>query len=299
MNSVAASRAKLVWNYIEVVKPRESGLHFLMGAIAALIASGGIIAAGGVFPLREFILAAIAIACGVPGCNGLTNYLDRDIDAKMRRTCLRALPSRRIYPPEKSLPLIITLIVIGLALALVVNPWCFMFGVIGVIAAALWRKTSLEVFLGIIAGCVPVLIGWFAIRPVFDLQIILQILSICLLVAVWIPLHVWSVMVAYRDDYRQAGLRYFPLDWEINKSVKLLFGLSLLLYLVSVFVFFACHFHLFYLIVANILGILLVSACLRLLSSQSSKSAWQVYKLTAFPYLGIIFVTMCLDVWLL
>jgi protoheme IX farnesyltransferase len=295
MNSVAASRAKLVWSYIEVLKPRESGLHFLMGAIAALIASGGIIATGGVFPLREFILAAIAIACGVPGCNGLTNYLDRDIDARMRRTCLRALPSRRIYPPEKSLPLIIALIVIGLALALVVNPWCFMFGVIGVIAAALWRKTSLEVFLGIIAGCVPVLIGWFAIRPVFDLQI----LSICLLVAVWIPLHVWSVMVAYRDDYRQAGLRYFPLDWEVNKSVKLLFGLSLLLYVGSVFVFFAGHFHLFYLVVANILGILLVTACLRLLSSQSSKSAWQVYKLTAFPYLGIIFVTMCLDVWLL
>jgi heme O synthase-like polyprenyltransferase len=106
-------------------------------------------------------------------------------------------------------------------------------------------------------------------------------------------------MVAYRDDYRQAGLRYFPLDWEVSRSVKLLFGLSLLLYVVSIFVFFAGHFHLFYLVVANILGILLVTACLRLLSSQSSKSAWQVYKLTAFPYLGIIFVTMCLDIWLL
>jgi protoheme IX farnesyltransferase len=260
-----------------------------MGIIAALIASGGNL------PVQSFILASLAIAAGIPGCNGLTNYLDRDIDARMRRTCLRALPSRRIYPPEKSLPLIIALIVIGLTLAWLVNPWCFIFGAIGVIAAALWRKTSLEVFLGIIAGCVPVLIGWFAIRPVFDLQI----LSICLLVAVWIPLHVWSVMVAYRDDYRQAGLRYFPLDWEVNKSVKLLFGLSLLLYGGSIFVFFAGHFHLFYLVVANILGVLLVSACLRLLSSQSSKSAWQVYKLTAFPYLGIIFITMCLDAWLL
>ena len=127
----------------------------------------------------------------------------------------------------------------------------------------------------------------------------LQVLSICLLVAVWIPLHVWSVMVAYRDDYRQAGLNYFPLDWEVGKSVKLLFGLSLLLYGVSIFVFFAGKFHLPYLIVANVLGILLISACVRLLTSQSSKSAWQVYKLTAFPYLGIIFVTMCLDAWLL
>ena len=149
MNPVAPSRRKAAWNYIEVLKPRESGLHFLMGIIAALIASGGIVAAGGFFPVREFILVAVAIAAGIPGCNGLTNYLDRDIDARMRRTCLRALPSRRIYPPEKSLPLIIALIVIGLTLAWLVNPWCFIFGAIGVIAAALWRKTSLEVFLGI------------------------------------------------------------------------------------------------------------------------------------------------------
>ena len=295
MNAVVASRGKSILNYIGVLKPRESGLHILMGVIAALIAAGGVVAAGTAFPIREFVLAAIAIACGIPGCNGLTNYLDRNIDARMQRTCLRALPSRRIYPPEKSLPFIVALIVLGLTLAWLLNIWCFVFGLAGVIAAALWRKTSWEVFLGIVAGCAPVLIGWFAIRPIFDLQI----LSICLLVAIWIPLHVWSVMVAYRDDYRNAGLHYFPLDWEVNKSVKLLFGLSFSLYLVSLFVFFAGGFHLPYLIVANILGILMISACSRLLSSQSSKSAWQVYKLTAFPYLGIIFVTMCIDAWLL
>ena len=295
MSEVIASRRKSILNYIEVLKPRESGLHTLMGIVAALIATGGVIAAGSNFPLREFILAVIAIACGIPGCNGLTNYLDRDIDAKMQRTCLRALPSRRIYPPEKSLPFIVALIVLGLALAWFINIWCFIFGLAGVIAAALWRKTSLEVFLGIVAGCAPVLIGWFAIKPVFDLQI----LSICLLVAVWIPLHVWSVMVAYREDYRNAGLHYFPLNWQVSKSVRLLFGLSFFLYLVSIFVFFAGGFHLPYLIVANTLGILMISACGRLLSSQSSQSAWQVYKLTAFPYLGVIFITMCLDAWLL
>ena len=295
MSAVAISRGKSILNYIEVLKPRESGLHILMGIVAALIVIGGVITAGGVFPLREFVIAVLAIACGVPGCNGLTNYLDRNIDAKMQRTCLRALPSSRIYPPEKSLPFIVTLIVLGITLAWFINIWCFISGLVGVIAAALWRKTSWEVFLGIVAGCAPVLIGWFAIKPVFDLQI----LSICLLVAVWIPLHVWSVMVAYREDYRQAGLHYFPLDWQVNKSVKLLFGLSFLLYLISIFVFFVGGFHLPYFIIANILGILMITACGRLLSSQSSKSAWQVYKLTAFPYLGIIFITMCLDAWLL
>ena len=294
MNNVAVSRRRAVLSYIEVLKPRESGLHFLMGTIAALIAGGRLVAAGGIFPLREFVLATIAIAAGVAGCNGLTNYLDRGVDARMQRTCLRALPSKRIYPPEKSLPLIVALIASGLSLSWFINPWCFAFGTAGVIAAALWRKTSLEVLLGIIAGCAPVLIGWFAISPAFDLQI----LSICLLIAIWIPLHVWSVMVAYRDDYRQAGLNYFPLGWEVRKSVKLLFSLAVLLYLCSVLIYFAGGRHLAYLVVANILGILMLSACIRLLTLQSSKSAWQVYKLTAFPYLGVIFITMCLAAWL-
>ena len=290
MDEILVGKKRIILNYLEVLKPRESSLHFLMGVIAALIAAGG--------SLQDFHLFArvvLAIACGITGANGLTNYLDRDIDAKMRRTCLRALPSRRIYPPEKSLPIVVTLIVAGLTLTWFINLFCFISGLVGVVASALWRKTSWEVFLGIVASCAPVLIGWFAIKPVFDLRI----LSLLLLVVVWIPLHVWSVMIAYRDDYRRAGLRYFPLDWEVGKSVKLLFGLALLLYGVSIFVFFAFQFHLAYLVVANILGILMVSACLRLLSSQSSKSAWRVYKFTAFPYLGIVFVTMCVNAWLL
>ena len=295
MSTVVVSKTKSALNYIDVLKPRESGLHILMGVVVALIAAGGLIAAGENIPIQNLVLGIVAISCGIPGCNGLTNYFDRSIDARMQRTCLRALPSRRVYPPEKSLPLIVGLIVVGLILAWLVNIWCFIFGLVGVIAAALWRKTSLEVFLGILAGCAPVLIGWFSVRPIFDLQI----LSICLLVAVWIPLHVWSVMVAYRDDFRNAGLSYFPLSWEVKRAVKLLFGLSLLLYLVSIFVFFAGRFHLPYLIMANILGIVMISACGRLLTSQSSKSAWQVYKLTAFPYLGIIFLTMWSDAWLL
>jgi hypothetical protein len=31
----------------------------------------------------------------------------------------------------------------------------------------------------------------------------------------------------------------------------------------------------------------------------TSGAAWQVYKLSACPYLGIIFLTMGLDIWLM
>src|SRR5438552_16044175 len=45
-----------------------------------------------------WLMTGIAIIAGTAGCNALTNYHDRDIDAVMLRTRHRPLPSGRITP---------------------------------------------------------------------------------------------------------------------------------------------------------------------------------------------------------
>jgi protoheme IX farnesyltransferase len=285
---ITLSKQGALLDYIGILKPIETSLLTFIGICSAIIAAAGHPSA------KVFFLTLIAIGLGSAGSNGLTNYLDRDVDTRMMRTSNRALPSRRIDPPQKVLPLIIGLILMGLALAWVLNPLCFLVGLIGVIASSVWRKTISCTFLGIVAGCTPVLIGWFAVSPAFDTRVLL----LCGLVAIWTPIHVWNVMIANREDYRGAGLNYFPLSWQVKDVVKILFGLSILLYLVSMLIYVAADFHLVYLIVANILGALMIYANARLLFSRTSMAAWQVYKLSAFPYLGIIFLVMSLDIWL-
>lgn len=285
---IALSKQWTFLDYITVLKPVETSLLTFIGICSAFIAAAGYPSA------KVFVLTLIAIFLGSAGSNGLTNYLDRDVDARMKRTSNRALPSKRIYPPQKALPLIIGLILIGLALAWMLHPLCFLFGIIGVMASSIWRKTISCTFLGIVAGCAPVLIGWFAVSPAFDARILL----LCGLVAIWTPIHVWTVMIANREDYLDAGLNYFPLSWQVKDVVKTLFGLSILLYLVSMFIYIAADFHLLYLIMANITGGLMIYANASLLFSKTSIAAWRVYKLSAFPYLGIIFLTMSLDIWL-
>jgi len=285
---ITLSKQGALLDYISVLKPVETSLLTFIGICSAIIAAAG-------YPsVKVFFLTLIAILLGSAGSNGLTNYLDREVDARMMRTSNRALPSRRIDPPQRVLPLTIGLIVMGLALAWVLNPLCFLFGLIGVIASSVWRKTISCTFLGIVAGCTPVLIGWFAVSQVFDTRILL----LCSLVAIWIPIHVWTVMLANREDYLGADLNYFPLSWQVKDVVKILFSLSILLYLVSMLIYVMADFHLLYLIVANILGALMIYANARLLLSKTSIAAWRVYKLSAFPYLGIIFLTMSLDIWL-
>jgi len=279
-----------VTSYIEVLKPRESILLTFIGGCAAVIAGDGHP------PLNLLLLAVITILLAAAGANGLTNYLDRDVDARMQRTRHRALPSKRIDPPEKVLPLTVGLVIIGLVLAWQLHPFCLLFDIIGTLAAVVWRKRATCVFpQGVLAGCAPVLMGWFAIKPAFGWEILL----LCILIAVWLPLHVWSVMVAKREDYLQAGLDYFPVSREVREAVKVLLVFSLMLYAASITLYLLGSFAWLYLVLANLLGIVMVYASSRLVISSSSRNAWRLYKLSAFPYLGLIFLTMCLDIWLL
>ncbi len=292
-SSLSLGFPRTLGNYVEVLKPRESLLLTFIGVCAALIAAG--LGKTG-YPLGERLsLTLVTILLGSAGVNGLTNYLDRELDARMERTRHRPLPSRRIYPPTKALPLTIGLTLVGMGLAWLLHPLCFAVSVIGTIAAVTWRKRMTCVFpQGTIASCAPVLIGWFAFEPRFSLPLAL----LCVLIGVWIPLHVWSVMISHRQEYLKAGISFFPLNWEAKDAVKVLLAIACLLYAISIGLYFSAPFGLLYLTIANILGIIVVYASARLVVSCTSNNVWKVYKLSAFPYLGLLFLAMSLDLWL-
>jgi len=278
-----------IWlvDYIRVLKPRETALLIYIGICSAIIAGQGSV------PLDVLFLALAAIGTGSSGANGLTNYLDRKLDAKMERTKQRVLPTMRIAPSEKALLWSIALIIVGLIMAWFLHPLCFLFGLVGTVAASVWRKRVMCVIQGGFAGCAPVLIGYVAVNHRLDLPI----LFLCLLIIVWIPLHVWSVMVASRDDYLQAGIVYFPITWKVSDSIKILLGLSVLLYAASIALWAIGDFGWLYFAIANIMGIIMIIANWLLLRSGLSRDAWKVYKLSSFPYLGVIFMVLCLDFW--
>jgi protoheme IX farnesyltransferase len=286
------SAYRVIRNYTEVLKPSASLLLTFIGVCAAVVAGGGRP------PLDKLLLTMITILVASAGANGLTNYLDREVDAKMQRTRHRALPSRRIYPAEKVLPLVIGLTVIGLTLAWFLQSayrLCFIADVVGTTAALVWRKKATCVFpQGVLAGCAPVVMGWLAIRPTFGWELGL----LCALIALWLPLHVWSVMIANREDYISAGLTFFPMSQEVREAVKALLLFSLVLATAAISLYFVGGFALLYLTAASLLSVIMVYASSRLVMASTSQNAWRLYKFSAYPYLGVIFLTMCLDIWL-
>jgi len=280
------SRGSL-WDYILLTKPRETALLTFIGVITAVVAAGGFL------PMDRLVLATAAILIASAGANGLTNYLDRDLDAMMSRTCRRVLPAGKIFPLERALAFTVLLSVFGLILAWFIHPVAMVADLVGTLAAVVYRKRVTCVFpQGMIASCAPIMMGWFSGSAVFNWTLLL----LCILIIVWLPSHIWSIMVANKDDYNRAGITYFPLNVSVKTVSIILFVFCLALYASSIALYFVGGFGLLYLIVANVLGLLVVYAGWRLMRSESFKDAWKMYKLSAFPFLGIIFLVMAIDI---
>jgi heme o synthase len=278
-----------VKDYINVIKPRETALLVFIAVITALLAAGGNLQFG------RLLLILTAILLASAGANGLTNYLDRQLDGRMERTRRRALPSGRIYPAERALYFTVLLSAAGLALAWFLHPWAFLADLIGTAAAVIYRKKVTCVFpQGMIASCSPVLMGWFAVTQTFNWEIFL----LCVLIIVWLPSHIWSIMTAHREEYIQAGLKFFPMSSSPRAISRILFAFCVLLMAASIGLYFTGAFGHLYLIAAIVLGATVVFAGWRLITSRASKDACKMYKLSAFPYLGVLFLAIGLDLWL-
>lgn len=282
------SRGKIK-DYLEVIKPRETGLLVFIGAITAFFAAQGYLSVG------RLVLILVGLFFASAGANGLTNYLDRNIDSQMERTRRRALPSGRIYPPERVLYFTASLTTIGFIIAWYLHPYAFVADLIGTAAAVIYRKRVTCVFpQGMIASCAPVLMGWFAAKTTLNWEIGL----LCMLITVWLPSHIWSIMTAHKEEYQGAGIKYFPVSSTFKSVSKILFGLSLLLYTASIGLYFVGNLGMLYLVVAIVSGLIIIYASSRLMISKKRAEAWMLYKISAFPYLGVLFLAIGLDVWM-
>jgi protoheme IX farnesyltransferase len=161
------------------------------------------------------VLAATAVLCiaVAAGAAGAINmWYDRDIDAVMRRTAGRPIPSGRIEPGE-ALAYGITLavasvlvmylatnVVAALILATSIAFYVFVYTV------WLKRRTPQNIVIGGAAGAFPPLIGWAAVTGTISPMPLLMFAIVFL----WTPPHFWSLSLYAHSDYQRAGVPMLP-----------------------------------------------------------------------------------------
>jgi len=229
------------------------------------------------------------------GALALNSYLEMDVDARMRRTRDRPLPSRRIVPPSHALVLGLGLLVAGVAIALTtLNLIASFFVALGafiyVPVYTLWLKprTSWNIVLGGFAGSCAALAGWYAVTGV-GFYLVAWILAA--LVFVWTPSHFWSLAVITEQDYTAAGIPMLPSLIGSAAASKYIVANTLLLIPVSLtFSIYLNGLGLFvYLVIALIFDALVLWTNLKLLQSPTKDNAWLAFKFSS-PYLAMIFL---------
>ena len=276
--------------YYEVTKPR---VWYLL-VFTAL--GGYVVAAGRSIDPYLFILTIVAVTLGSAGANTITCYIDRDIDAVMNRTRRRPIPSRRIYPAEKALYYGLTLAILSVALAMLINPIATLLMVFGLVdniviySKVLKRRNPISIILGGFSGGAPTLIGYAAVKNTIDLTSLLM----AALVVLWIPGHIWTLALYARDDYARARVPMLPVVVEERVAVRCIASTSILMVAFSLGIYFVGAFGAIYLTAAAILGAVVLAVNFWLVVKPSKERAWVGFKLSS-PYLALIFLAMMLD----
>jgi heme o synthase len=167
------------------------------------------------FPAVELILVTLVggtLAAG--SANTINCFIDRDIDAVMKRTSRRPLVAKgaAIKPAEA----LVFGILLGAAstvllgtlvnwLAAALADAAILFYVF-VYTLGLKRRTASNIVIGGAAGCFPVLVGWAAVTG----RIGLPSIVLFAVIFFWTPPHFWALAMKFRDDYAAANVPMLP-----------------------------------------------------------------------------------------
>jgi heme o synthase len=192
--------------YIALTKPRIIELLLVTTLPSMVLAAHGL-------PGWNVVLATMiggTLAAG--SANALNCYVDRDIDAVMRRTGHRPL-ARHDVSPTGALVFGLLLGIVAIVTMGFVTNWlagALTFAAIAfyvvVYTMLLKRRTAQNIVWGGAAGCMPVLIGWAAVTG----RVGWPALVLFAVVFFWTPPHFWALAIRYRDDYARAAVPMLP-----------------------------------------------------------------------------------------
>ncbi len=292
----SAPRRGRVAAYVALTKPRIIELLLVTTLPSMILAAGGLPD----WPVVVATMLGGSLAAG--SANALNCYVDRDIDALMRRTGHRPLARHEVsargallFGGLLGLLAVAIMALVTTPLAAVLTAVAIGFYVV-IYTMVLKRRTAQNIVWGGAAGCMPVLIGWSAVTG----SLAWAPVVLFGVVFFWTPPHFWALATRYREDYARAGVPMLPVVASPQRVAREIVvyswatvGVSLLLWpLATGWV---------YGLLAALAGLVLLTGAHRLLLATrrgaNAKAAMGLFHLSN-SYLAFVFVAVAVDAFL-
>jgi len=276
--------------YADLVKARLTLLVLLTTLVGFYIGWQG--------PMNYALMfhALLGTALVASGAAALNQFLEREYDARMRRTASRPLPSGRLQPVTVMLFGGVSSLLGLVYLALLVNPLTSVLGAASLVSyvfiyTPLKRITWMNTHVGAIPGALPPLMGWAAARGTLDGGG----WAMFAILAFWQLPHFFAIAWIYRDEYAKAGFVMLPaVDPDGTRTGHQSVSHTLALLIASLCPFL---FHLagpIYLAAALVLGIGYLACALQFARRLDLASARRLF-FASIIYLPLLLIALVLD----
>ncbi|MGH9015792.1 MAG: heme o synthase [Acidimicrobiia bacterium] len=279
-----------VKGYIALTKPRIIELLLVTTLPTMVVAEKGL-------PSGWLMLATLVggtLAAG--GANAINMYVDRDIDAIMKRTRHRPLVTGVVSPRNALLFAIALEVIAFIELWALVNLLSAVLAVSAtlfyVFVYTLWlkRTSSRNIVIGGAAGAVPVLVGWAAVTGRLDAPAwVLFAIVFC-----WTPPHFWALALRYRDDYAAAGIPMLPVVRGPHAAAGQILVYTVIVVGVTLTLFRFEQMGVVYLLAALGLGVAFVVQALGLRRDVTPARAMRLFGFSN-AYLALLFAAIAVD----
>lgn len=282
-----------ITDYLELTKFRLVSLVLFSTGVGFVVGWPGLFDADFALGLTHTILGTALVACGSMVFN---QVMERDVDARMPRTCRRPLPEGRVGVAEAAVFGTI-LCVLGLVhLAIFVNVLTAGLAALTVFTyVALYTPlkmvTTLCTLVGAVSGAIPPMMGFTAAAGelTVDAWVLFGILF------TWQIPHFLAIAWLYRDDYARGGQKMLPVvDPSGAATSRQIVSFSLALLLVSLMPTVTGMTAGAYFSMALLLGLGFIVFALLLSVSRDRRSARQLF-LASVIYLPVLLGMMVVD----
>ncbi len=259
-------------------------------------AAGFYLGSGAAVDVRLLLHTLIGVALVAAGTNAFNQVRERDVDARMRRTQGRPLPSGRVSPRAAALFAAAISLAGVLYLALAVNRVTAGLAALTLASYVLLytplkRKTTLNTLIGAVPGALPIVGGWTAAGGALG-PAVAALFGILFL---WQLPHFLALAWIYREDYRRGGLAMLSIDdpdgWHTGHMV-LLYAVALLP--VSLLPTLLGVTGALYFFGALALGLAYAGVSFAMTRAVTDPWAWRVF-LVSIVYLPALLTLMVLD----
>jgi protoheme IX farnesyltransferase len=230
------------------------------------------------------------------GASALNQLMEREYDARMRRTQGRPLPAGHLTPDA--------VLLIGVGLAVAGLAWLswgvnLLAAVIGAATVAsylfvytpLKRLTVLNTIVGAVPGALPPLIGWAAATG----ELGAQGWALFAIVFFWQLPHFMAISWLYREEYSRAGFRMLSgQDPDGRRTAASAIRNTIGLVAISLFPFVQRTSGVVYLVVAAVIGFIFLGCAIQFARSLTAQSARRLF-FASILYLPLLLGALVFD----